>query len=359
MGIKDLNKFINELGVYKKACLSCFAGRAVAIDASNWIYVNWTMAAKRVISSTNLLLNDPDSDAIRKQWFNIAINSIKRYLRHGVYPVFVFDGPSPLEKAGEKLKRTEKKKTEINKYQESLVNCRGTTDVLDSGNINMKALRQLCCNAYTIDYGEFDLIKCLLDALGFLTFKPNCEAEKFCTMLCLEGHVVAVHSADTDNLAYRCPCFINDISVESTLEGPMDVVTYARYEDVLSTSGLTDSQFLDLCIMHGTDYGQRIFRVGPVKILKLIREYGSIEAIAQSGLHDVTCLNHLACRELFSYTNTTSLNHDVPVVISLIDRSTIEPEVLDYYLSLFEATSYMTDINDGLDHVTNCIINNV
>lgn len=354
MGIRDLNKFIHSLGVYKKAPLSCLAGRAVAIDASNWIYVNWTMAAKRVIGTTNLLLNDPDSDSIRKHWFDIAWKSINRFLLNGVYPVFVFDGPAPAEKSKEKQKRAQEKQKAVDKYNEALTNARNQTDILDAGNIDMKNLRQLCCNAYKIDWGEFDLVKGLLDALGFQTFKPNCEAEKFCSMLCLEGLVVAVFSTDTDNLAYSCPCFINDISSEATMDGPADMFTYAQHQDVLSASGLTREQFLDLCIMHGTDYNDRIYRVGPANILKLIREYGSIEAIHQSGRHNVTCLNHLVCRRLFSYETSTSLNNGEPVVISFKDISSIDPEVYQYYTDMFEATPHVMTILSGIKYVQTC-----
>lgn len=352
MGIQDLNKFINVLGVYKKAPLNVLSGRAVAIDASNWIYVNWTMAAKRVISTTNLLVSDPDTDAIRKNWFTIALKSLNRFLLNGVYPVFVFDGPAPMEKAGEKLKRSAEKQKYVDKYWEAITSARQCTDVLDAGNIDMKALRDLCYKSYKIDWGEMDLIKGLLDAIGFVTFKPNCEAEKFCTMMCIEGLVVAVMSADTDNLAYGCPCFINDISSEMTPEGPMDVMTYAQHFEVLSTSGLTAGQFLDFCIMHGTDYNNRIFRVGPAKILKLIHEFGCIENIVH--LHDITCLNHLACRRLFAYSDTKTLNNGVDVHVGFIDFRQIDSEVTSYYASMFEAEQHIGTLHANLDYVKRC-----
>lgn len=349
MGIKDLNKTLKDLNIIKRAPLSAWKGRAIAVDASNWIYVNWTMAAKRVIFATNLLAQDPDTDAIRKQWFAIAWQSINRFLVNGIYPVFVFDGPAPEEKSDEKIKRTNEKQVYVDKYSEALRLARDQTDILDVGTIDMKSLRQLCFNAYKIDWNEMDMIMYFLNNIGFQVFKPNCEAEKFCSMLCLEGHVAGVFSTDTDNLAYCCPCLITDITTEMTPEGPLEVATYIQYHEVLEASGLSQQQFLDLCIMHGTDYNNRIKGVGPVNINKLIKQYGCIESIAQ--IHNVSCLNHVRCRELFSYTDTTTLNHNSPVAIQFIDITSLDPEVVDYYMSMFEASTHASVLQDNLRYV--------
>jgi 5'-3' exonuclease len=41
--------------------------------------------------------------------------------------------------------------------------------------------------------------------------------------------------------------------------------------------GLTKAQFLDLCILCGTDFGPKIAGVGPMRALQLIQQHGSIE----------------------------------------------------------------------------------
>lgn len=43
--------------------------------------------------------------------------------------------------------------------------------------------------------------------------------------------------------------------------------------------GLTDDEFIDLCILCGCDYASKIEGIGPVKAYKFIKQYGSIENI--------------------------------------------------------------------------------
>jgi len=354
MGIADLNKTLNNYNIYRKAALNCLRGRAVAIDASNWIYVNWSMAAKNVIYGTNLLVEDPDPNKIRKRWFYIAVKSIERFLWAGIYPIFVFDGAAPPDKGPTRIKRAKDKQAQVDKYNEMLMACRNV-DVLDSGSVDMTELRKLCNLAYKLDWDEVELIQGLLGSLGLMTVKPNCEAERFCSMLCLEGLVAAVFSADTDNLAYGCPCFIKDISRDDSLGEVTEVMTFAMYADVLQLMGITHQQFVDLCIMHGCDYNSRISRVGPATIEKLIREHGSIEAVANLGKYDISCLRHERCRELFNYATTTSLNNGEPIAISFIDPNSIHPEVLLHYSEMFEASTRISGIQQGLIFVRACI----
>jgi flap endonuclease-1 len=44
---------------------------------------------------------------------------------------------------------------------------------------------------------------------------------------------------------------------------------------------LTKEEFLDLCILLGTDFSATIQGVGPVRAIALIREFGSIEKILE------------------------------------------------------------------------------
>jgi len=62
---------------------------------------------------------------------------------------------------------------------------------------------------------------------------------------------------------------------------------------------LTSDEFLDFCIMCGTDYNDNIPGVGPVKAYALIKEYGSIEHIGRQTSLDISILNHIKSRELF------------------------------------------------------------
>ena len=69
---------------------------------------------------------------------------------------------------------------------------------------------------------------------------------------------------------------------------------------------MTQKQFTDFCILCGTDYNPNLFRVGPEKAYKLISEFKSIDEIK---IHDISSLNHIRVRELFS---VLPINFNIP-----------------------------------------------
>ena len=64
---------------------------------------------------------------------------------------------------------------------------------------------------------------------------------------------------------------------------------------MLQVLGLTASEFLDFCIMCGTDYNKNVFRVGVEKAYKYITTYHNIEHVPL----DTTILNHEKVRSMF------------------------------------------------------------
>jgi len=74
------------------------------------------------------------------------------------------------------------------------------------------------------------------------------------------------------------------------------------YEEILTQLKFTSAQFLDFCVMCGTDYNTNIFKVGPDKAYKLLQQYGSIEAIAEANpTLNIASLNHEKTRSLFEH----------------------------------------------------------
>lgn len=53
-------------------------------------------------------------------------------------------------------------------------------------------------------------------------------------------------------------------------------MTEINREILMQDLGLTDEQFIDMCILCGCDYSSKIEGIGPVKAFKFIKEFGSI-----------------------------------------------------------------------------------
>ena len=71
---------------------------------------------------------------------------------------------------------------------------------------------------------------------------------------------------------------------------------------------ITHKTFVDLCIMSGCDYNTNIPGYGTVKSYNLLQKHKTIDNL--SDKLDLTCLKHVRCRELFSYSESNTLTSD-------------------------------------------------
>ena len=90
-----------------------------------------------------------------------------------------------------------------------------------------------------------------------------------------KGLIDAVVSEDTDMLPYGCHTFITGFTERS------DVVTEYRLADVLSMLGMNQQQFIDVCVLCGCDYAQKIYKIGVKKGYDMMKRYGCIEKIIE------------------------------------------------------------------------------
>jgi 5'-3' exonuclease len=115
----------------------------------------------------------------------------------------------------------------------------------------------------------------LARALGVPYVEAPGEAEKYCAQLVREGHCVAAYSNDTDLLVHGCPRIISRVA-----EGQARIVFL---ENVLGQLGLSQEQFVDLCVMCGTDYNPNVPGFGPLRCYELIKHYGSLDAMPEEA----------------------------------------------------------------------------
>jgi len=290
MGIKsNFNKFIREHAEDSiiEQHISHFKYKKVAIDTTLYMFKY--------------------KAALSDQWLSGFVNMISVFRRNTVHPVFIFDGPSPIEKLEEqKQRREEKRKLEErvsslendiieyhvkNIISDKLASFVGEDFSIEKAEEMVAKKRKQIIN---VEPADFDNLKKLLDIMKIPYYTAPSEAEKFCSKLCIDGKVAAAISDDTDVIAYASPVSLSKID---TYTGSCVSVSN---ENLISSLGLTKEQFLDLCIMCGTDYNNNISRVGSVTSYKYIQKYGSIEGIMDSMNLDVSILNHIRVRELFT-----------------------------------------------------------
>jgi 5'-3' exonuclease len=308
MGIKNLSKFLRDNcnWVYQQVHLSHHSYEKWAIDVSGFLY-------RYKIK-------------YEKNWLSGFINLIACLRRHDIHCVFVFDGTAPLEKDNEKKERAsqkEKKQKEVYdieialaKYHEEGIidpilkkfERQKNKSLLQKDFFNVKTveqeLRKRKSQIVDIADEDFDKIRELFDIMGALHFQSDGEAETLCCHFCIHGLVDAVLSHDSDVLAYGTPKSI--LSIDTTNE----IVTEIDYNYMINCLELTREEFTNLCIMCGTDYNKNIFNIGPAKAYKLLLDHSSIEKIGENTSLDISILNHIRGRELFS--SPESLEENIP-----------------------------------------------
>jgi len=306
MGIKDLNKFLRSKcpQVYKEVHLSNLQFKKCAVDISLYIFKYVTIFGE-------------------DGWIAAFLNLVSCLRRNNIHACFIYDTKAPEEKNEERKDRREKrdklderiaqlcialdKAKMTNEFDPILLdlikdseNSVGRKRLLgpNPGKIRIdideieRQVERVKKQSVKLSSVEFDLTKSIFQILGVPHFNAPGEAETTCAHLCKKGEVDFVLSEDTDVLAYGAPFFLTKINTSS------DTCVLISYDEVLSALDFSREEFLDLCIMFGTDYNKNIFKIGPEKAFKLLNEHRTIEKVAESGI-DVSPLKHVRVRELF------------------------------------------------------------
>ena len=299
MGIKSLTKFLKTQfsTVFQLIPLSELEGKLVAVDIS--IYVH------KFKKSSG------------KNWLFIFINMVVTLLQHNIKLLFVYEGAALEDKKVEQNRRRqqrEKANLRLKNMEEALCSYENTGVVSDhlldiakqcgairrlskKNRINVGIINQLIQKTRirnsTVDNADMKLTQQILDMLGVPFVTAFHEAETLCSDLCIQGKVFAVLSDDSDVYAYGAPITLSNLDIKNK------TVYQTKYVDILHMLTFTTEQFLDFCIMCGTDYNKNIFKIGPKKSYKMILDHKNIETVG--NYHDISILNHLRGRELFRH----------------------------------------------------------
>ena len=311
MGIANLNKFLRAHcpEVFRQIKLNEIATLKGAVDISLFIFKYKTVFG--------------DS------WLHALLNLLMCIRRNNIHACFIYDTSAPKEKDEERKRRKEQK----SKLDEKLAflsaalekaQLTGEIDPIliefnktlpEKKSLLMPKERGIDLNIIacevakklnqSVSIGESDFVesKKLLDVLGIPWFQAVMEAETTCADLCINKKVDVVFSDDSDVLCYGAPFAITNVNTG------LDTAVLVSHSEILESLGLTHDQFIDFCIMCGTDYNKNIPKIGPETAFKLIKSHGTIEAIAESGI-DVSILNHVRVRDLFK--NYTRFEETIP-----------------------------------------------
>ena len=290
MGIKNLSIILNQ----KCSCainernLTSYSGMVIGIDVSIFLY-------------KYLYNNDDHIEGLTR--------FILRLYKNNIIPVFIFDGKPPKEKSAVLLERKERRefltaKKNILEYcikKEEDPN----NQSFECFKINLINLAKKQKNNYVISDDEFqdyynksvdelkadyekvskkiihvssshiESSKKLFDLFGVSYIVSPTEAECLLAVLCKENYVDACISEDMDILANGGDLFLRNFNADK------NVVDEYCLEGILNTLELTQEQFIDMCILCGSDYTDKINGMGPITALKMIKKYNNLENVIE------------------------------------------------------------------------------
>jgi 5'-3' exonuclease len=293
MGVKDLTKFVRDKhGIaLSKVSLSDLKFKKVAIDTAIYIFKFKCSAGS--------------------SWLRSFVSMVKLFKTNNVEPIFVFDSQAPPEKlieqqrrrqvANDRKKTTKYLKDAVELYKlsgeidESLQKCydKINTSSVQASDIGIDIAliddHILSKEKTEISITSEDILN-LKHVLRYLNVEYTCaiaEAEATCAYMYHQKDVDYVLTDDSDIMAYGCS-YLSKI-------GPSGICVYTDYPALLESTGLSREEFVDFCIMMGTDYNDRVKGFGPVKCLKTITEFSTLDKI--TAYHDIDYQN---IRRLFS-----------------------------------------------------------
>lgn len=318
MGIHSINPFLRRKcpEVFETIHLSEFAYKRVAIDTSLY------MCAYKAKAGEN--------------WLSMFIHLVACLRKNEVHCVFIYDNGCPPEKQKTRAKRAEAREKisqQVFFLEDALEHFELTGEIKpclsdlhekasknsqkrllskapnQMNNIDMELIRTTIASKrraiLEVSPEDYELTRELFDILNVPYLTAPLEAETMCADLCKRGLVEATMTDDTDVLAYGTNVFLSNVSVGE------ETCTQINYESLINALGMTRHQFLDLCIMCGTDYNDNIKGIGPAYAYRDLMKFGSIEGIIFNTKTDVSVLNHVRGRELFTEYERANIS-DIP-----------------------------------------------
>lgn len=348
MGIKGLNKII-----------SLYANSSISVKhVSNF-------RNSRIAIDSEILIYQYRTNGDKNSHIYGFINNVFWYLKHGIIPIYVFDGMPSISKKRNALTKRLSMKEKIYQKAEELdlkllekietiekqftILDKDVNEIIDDINKIQKKIISL-----NVNRGHRHECKYLLKLMGIPYINANEDAEALCVSLYYNSLVDYIYTEDTDAIVYSISYANKTRDFPKILRKNYipNMITVIDVERVLKELELTDKEFIDFCIISGCDFSANIAKIGPLKSYHFIKKYNSIEKFKESGLVEFPDnFDFVEAREMFSK------NYD-----QIIDKNlTIgEPDIehLKEYL-INERNIYPYQIIEKLQHIIKIYQSNI
>jgi flap endonuclease-1 len=294
MGIQNLNKFLKDKNVncFFKIPLGKFGGYRIAIDGLNWIFSYISIVNKNLIERQKDILEDITQESMYEGMLLEWIKFNNKLMNYKITPVWIWDGVSKDNKLVTKVERRkirdEYKRKKLGLREELL-----KLPILARDESMLKEYKKLLMLTPYFSFDNIENIKKFATTIGIPSITADDEAENLASSLGVELKVAAVWSSDTDTYPLGAPVVVKGFE---NIGGTVNIKGVFTL-NILRDLGLNHIEFRDFCILLGTDFNDRMDRIGPVNSLMLIKKYRNIETIAAETKNNTYCLKQDEVRE--------------------------------------------------------------
>lgn len=264
MGVNNLNALIDKYAVTVPTKYN-FKNKIFAIDASSVIYS----------SVINIKKKNKGDDMVNSKGEIVShlyatMDKINNFMRNQINTFWIFDGGYPKFKVNAIQKRKYRKTVARNRLE----NC-------EKGNKEYIKFSKRCVKLTTKHYKQ---IMKLLTMLGIPYLIASGEADSQCVAMFKAGKVDGIISNDSDILTFGGSMLIKDFN-------------FSKYSKILCLNKIllglnfTHEQFIDFCIILGTDYSTGIRYIGKNK--KNIKQIDRMYDLYKSFMDIPLLLEHI------------------------------------------------------------------
>ena len=281
MGIKGLPGFLRRHSeLYKTINLTqIYKGQILIIDTSIQMYQFKNKAVKKIMYDTitdNPFFTPINTDLITFEILKQFLKQVLMLLKGGILPIYILDGERPQEKKDfAHNERAAAKQLTINRLKELNVLWK-TQNYTHYTKIELfnEIIKQRC-NLSAPNNDDYNVLLLFFNDLNICNTISNSEADNLCAYLVKYGYAFGVWTIDSDMFAYNVPLVIYNIRED---EG--DLIALGTYSsDIYKKLNLTPSEFIDFCILCGTDYNKGIKGIGVITAYNLITNYKTLDDI--------------------------------------------------------------------------------
>lgn len=265
---------LKDIAPAQQTSLKALAGKRVGIDAFLTAFQFLTTMRDRSPQGDGMPLRDANGNPVSHLMG--FLHRTATLLSIGIKPVYVFDGTSPELKADEMAARRARREEAEAVHKEALA-------AGDFALAQKMAARIMHYSPQMVEETQR-----LLDLMGVPWVTAAAEGEAQAAVMAAKGQLDVVATQDWDALLYGSPVLVRNLMDDGAKRyGRVVHAQSIDLEAMLTSNELSREQLVDLAIMIGTDYHPGIKGIGPKTGLKLIKKFGTLEAVCEAKEKDV------------------------------------------------------------------------